>query len=107
MSDGPGSDALAVSLLGGLAWRAHPVERLVSAVCDVNGDRPVGRDQDQPRREGEVCVEATVVVDAAARNDQTHEHEYGECLEPWSSRIGDGEVRRAVESGTKMGLKMT
>ncbi|GAB3876943.1 hypothetical protein GCM10028802_16000 [Terrabacter terrigena] len=38
----------------------------------MHEDRAVGLDEEQPRREREMGREPTVVVDAAAGNDETH-----------------------------------
>ena len=59
--------------LGHGARRRHPVERLVRAAVAVHEHRPVGLDQQQPGRQGEVGRQPPVVVHLALRNHQPHE----------------------------------
>jgi hypothetical protein len=59
-------------MLGQPAGRRHPVERLVGAAVGMDEDRPVGLHDEQPEGGGEMGGEPAVVVDAAPRDDESH-----------------------------------
>jgi hypothetical protein len=58
--------------LGHGARRRHPVERLVRAAVAVDEDGPVRLDHEKTGREGQMCGQPAVVVDAAPGDDDTH-----------------------------------
>jgi adenylate cyclase len=61
-----------VVLLAQPARGAHPIQRLVGAVVGVHADRPVGLNQQQPARRGQVRGEPPEVVDGALGDHETH-----------------------------------